>query len=265
MAARLKLNLPRPTQQGSILSLFNRRKGPLIEPETKIRWQTIPSINNRAKIFIHRSFLTHAEQKKLFDHLMTDPRVKWKVGMYKDRELPRLLYAMSGKKERPTTHMDPIESKFTDEVKVTADQLPHLEYTNSEFGAWTEPVLELKERLEKLMNVKITYCELNQYRSGKDHIDWHSDRELASGNMILSISLGEVGRKFEMKPKVLKSTKGVKSDKAPKGVKVSYDLDPGCLMGMNYWAGNIDLLHRIVREINLIGIRICLTFRMEPC
>lgn len=73
---------------------------------------------------------------------------------------------------------------------------PNLVYTYS--GAtlkpilWTETVLQIKSLVEKFAGLSFNSCLLNFYRTGADHLSWHSDNESLYGPapIIGSASLG---------------------------------------------------------------------------
>ncbi|MBE9144931.1 alpha-ketoglutarate-dependent dioxygenase AlkB family protein [Planktothrix mougeotii] len=61
---------------------------------------------------------------------------------------------------------------------------------------WNLPLLQIKEKIEPLVNTQFNGVLLNLYRDGQDYIGWHSDdeKELAPGAVIGSLSLGETRR-----------------------------------------------------------------------
>jgi Alkylated DNA repair protein len=61
---------------------------------------------------------------------------------------------------------------------------------------WNAPLLQIKQKIEPLVNTKFNGVLLNLYRDGQDYIGWHSDDEhdLAEGSIIASLSLGETRR-----------------------------------------------------------------------
>lgn len=114
---------------------------------------------------------------------------------------------------------------------------------------WTEPLLKVKEKIENTYNIKINGCLLNLYRSGKDHISWHSDNEKELGDTpnIASISLGEE-RNFQVKHKFLPLD------------KISLKLNSGSLVLMQ-GVMQRKWLHRLAPTSKPVGERINLTFR----
>jgi alkylated DNA repair dioxygenase AlkB len=62
--------------------------------------------------------------------------------------------------------------------------------------SWNNPLLQIKEKIEPLVNTQFNGVLLNLYRNGQDYIGWHSDDEqdLAKGAVIGSMSLGETRR-----------------------------------------------------------------------
>ncbi|MDE0310101.1 MAG: alpha-ketoglutarate-dependent dioxygenase AlkB [Acidiferrobacterales bacterium] len=69
---------------------------------------------------------------------------------------------------------------------------------------WTETLLQLRNALECLTEIRFNSVLLNLYRNGSDSMGWHADNEPELGDqpIIVSISLGEQ-RKFMMKHKKL--------------------------------------------------------------
>ena len=73
---------------------------------------------------------------------------------------------------------------------------------------WTQPLLQIKEKIESVSNIQFNSVLLNFYRSGADGVSWHSDDELELGRnpVIGSVSFGE-SRPFQLKHKSLENTK----------------------------------------------------------
>jgi len=68
---------------------------------------------------------------------------------------------------------------------------------------WVEPLITIKNYVEKVTGFKFNVCLLNHYASGKEGIGWHSDKEEAGKEApIASISLG-VTRVFSFREKVV--------------------------------------------------------------
>lgn len=61
---------------------------------------------------------------------------------------------------------------------------------------WNQPLWQIKDKIEPLVNTQFNGVLLNLYRDGQDYIGWHSDDEndLAKGSVIGSLSLGETRR-----------------------------------------------------------------------
>lgn len=61
---------------------------------------------------------------------------------------------------------------------------------------WNAPLLQIREKIEPLVNTQFNGVLLNLYRDGQDYMGWHSDdeKELAPGAAISSLSLGESRR-----------------------------------------------------------------------
>lgn len=114
---------------------------------------------------------------------------------------------------------------------------------------WTEKLLTLKKKIEKVSGEKFNSCLLNLYHNGNEGMAWHSDAEkdLKKNGAIASLSFG-AERKFSFKHKVDKTT-------------VSLTLQNGSLLIMkdetqSHW------LHRLPPTKLVTRPRINLTFRM---
>jgi alkylated DNA repair dioxygenase AlkB len=110
---------------------------------------------------------------------------------------------------------------------------------------WFPPLLELKERIEKVQGT-YNYCLLNLYRDGRDSVGWHADDERGMGDTIASLSLGET-RTFEIRHNETKQ-------------KMSFPVKNGTLVIMTgtmqrFWK------HRVPRTTEEVGERINLTYR----
>lgn len=113
---------------------------------------------------------------------------------------------------------------------------------------WTQPLLEIKEKIEEVSGVTFNSVLLNRYRNGADSVSWHADdeRELGKNPVIGSVSFGEV-RPFQLKHKT--------RDEKTKIVlgHGSYLLMQGPTQ--HYW------LHQIAKSKKVLAERINLTFR----
>ncbi len=115
--------------------------------------------------------------------------------------------------------------------------------------AWIESLIEIKNRVEKLTNVRLTSALLNQYRDGNDSMGWHSDneKELGLNPTICSVSFGAT-RTFKFRHR-----------KNPE-LKASVELTNGSVLVMqgptqHHW------LHSISKMKNTTAPRINITFR----
>ncbi len=111
--------------------------------------------------------------------------------------------------------------------------------------AWTETLLEIKERIESVQG-RYNYCLLNLYRSGQDSMGLHADNEPEMGDVIGSVSLGAT-RRFRIKHNTSKET-------------MSFDLGHGSLLIM---AGTMQQFwkHEVPKTKLPVGERINLTYR----
>lgn len=114
---------------------------------------------------------------------------------------------------------------------------------------WTETLVELKQKVEKIAEVKFICALLNLYRDGKDSVSWHRDNEklLGISPAIASVSLGTT-RTFQLR------------NFRNKKIVRSIELTPGSLLLMR---GDIQRCweHRIPKTNRRVGIRINATFR----
>jgi alkylated DNA repair dioxygenase AlkB len=114
---------------------------------------------------------------------------------------------------------------------------------------WSTSLVELRDLLEKSLNVRFNSVLLNLYRTGNDSLSWHADDEAELGvePTIASISLG-VTRTFSLAHKV-------------DGESLSLPLEHGSLLLMTgatqaFWK------HQVPKERNVSGERINATFRV---
>jgi len=115
---------------------------------------------------------------------------------------------------------------------------------------WTQTLLQIKSRVETLLQQDFNSVLLNLYRDHNDSMGMHSDneRELGEWPVIASLSLGEE-RTFLLKHKTRKDLKTIR-----------LPLPPGSLLLMK---GNTQThwRHGIAKERRPCGPRINLTFR----
>lgn len=122
---------------------------------------------------------------------------------------------------------------------------------------WTYELGELRDLLAAALRYRLEWRTLhkfqlvigNYYRSGADHIGWHSDDESSMGQRpaIASISLGAT-RRFQLKPKKVKQPAS------------EYELTHGSLILMQPGCQE-NWVHRVVKTSRPVGERINLTFR----
>lgn len=142
--------------------------------------------------------------------------------------------------------------KIITKRKVAFEGDKQIEYTYSKqqkiANPWSNVVLELKQLLEKELNIQFNGCLLNLYDSGEIGMAWHSDNEpeLDTEGIIASLSFGAT-RTFQFKHKQT-------------GEKIDIKLENGSLLLMDmesqkYW------LHQLKKEAKIKDPRINLTFR----
>jgi alkylated DNA repair dioxygenase AlkB len=132
-----------------------------------------------ADLLYHPTFYTKSESDKIFKTLLET--IEWKqdkIMMYgKEILLPRLS-AWYGDSDKPYTYSG-----------ITLNPLP-----------WTDELLQIKERIEKVANVKFSSVLINRYRNGQDYVGWHTDaeKELGKNPVIGSVNFGAT-RKFQLR------------------------------------------------------------------
>lgn len=114
---------------------------------------------------------------------------------------------------------------------------------------WSAQVMDLKTKLEKLLNTKFDYVLMNLYRDGNDKIGFHRDDEAEEEgkNVIASLSFG-APRTFIIK------------HKKKRDQQYSYQLTHGSLVTMR---GDTQLnwLHSVPQAPEIKTPRVNLTFR----
>ncbi len=77
--------------------------------------------------------------------------------------------------------------------------------TSKTASPWTQPLLAVRERVEKLCGHAFNSCLLNLYHDGSEGMGWHSDDEKTLGRnpVIASVSFG-AERPFRFKHRVTK-------------------------------------------------------------
>lgn len=115
--------------------------------------------------------------------------------------------------------------------------------------AWTDDLLQIKQRVEATTRMTFNSVLLNRYRDENDSVSWHADdeAELGTNPVIASVSFG-AERPFQFKHKQ-------RAD-----LRQSVTLTSGSLLLMraatqHYWK------HRIPKRKQACGPRINLTFR----
>merc|ERR1712098_86708 len=173
---------------------------------------------------LKRNFIRESERKEFFETFKKLPELAPKefVMFKKTIQTPRRMgyYADTqtlygyGKKQLP-------DGKLTTEMKILLAQV------NEEFGT------------------KFNICLVNHYRSGKDYISFHRDREAKDGP-VAGVSFG-VTRKMSFR------------DRNKKHVE-TFDFNDGDLVFMKAGCQQ-KLKHSILKEAKKTGERVSLTFR----
>jgi alkylated DNA repair dioxygenase AlkB len=114
---------------------------------------------------------------------------------------------------------------------------------------WTEPLLEIKQKVESITGASYNACLLNLYHEGEEGMGWHRDneKEIVAESSIASLSLGAV-RKFAFKH-------------AKTNERLDIELANGSLLDMK---GPIqqNWYHSLPKTMRIKQLRINLTFRL---
>jgi alkylated DNA repair dioxygenase AlkB len=136
---------------------------------------------NNAEVILYRSLFQQAESQLLLQDLLE--QIAWK-------HEPIKIFGKSVLQPRLTAYYG---TKAYTYSGVKMEPLP-----------WNKPLLQIKEKIEPLVDIAFNGVLLNLYRDGQDYIGWHSDdekdlakgdeKDLAKGAVIGSLSLGETRR-----------------------------------------------------------------------
>jgi alkylated DNA repair dioxygenase AlkB len=115
---------------------------------------------------------------------------------------------------------------------------------------WTDELLQIKQRVEKISSAVFNTVLLNYYRNANDSVAWHSDDEYELGTdpVIASVSFGQV-RRFEVR------------NKTDHQHKYTIGLENGSLLLMK---GDMqhNWEHRVPKSTKPLAERVNLTFRI---
>ena len=184
--------------------------------------------NFKGEIIFYEKFIKSKKSKKLYDNILKNlPLEQGTYNMFgKEVKTPRLLWA--------------VRDKDFDIKK---------SYQITESSTWNKKIEKIKTKVEKVINKKIKYAQINYYRNGDDYIGWHTDSEVIEGDLIASLSLG-VTRKFQFKS-------------ISKKEQYEIELTDGSLIIFDESAAKLDWKHRIPKQKNINEGRINLTFRLR--
>jgi alkylated DNA repair dioxygenase AlkB len=114
---------------------------------------------------------------------------------------------------------------------------------------WTEPLLDIKQKVEAITGANYNACLLNLYHEGEEGMGWHRDneKEIVAESSIASVSLG-AARKFAFKH-------------ATTNERLDIELANGSLLDMK---GPIqqNWYHSLPKSMRIKQLRINLTFRL---
>ena len=183
-----------------------------------------------AEIILYEGFFSAAESDHLFAELLATTR--WEQSHLK-------IYAKEIAEPRLTAWYGD-EGKSYTYSGITRQPLP-----------WTPALLQIKERVEAVVQTTFNSVLLNRYRDGRDSIGWHQDNEpeLGQNPVIASVSFGAT-RRFQLRHKRRKDVS-----------RVDLNLTHGSLLIMrgptqHCW------VHQLPKTAQPVGQRINLTFRV---
>lgn len=178
-------------------------------------------------MFLVKNYLNDDETNELYEHLINlDNWAQSDLTMFgKQLKTPRLQFVMT----------DPSINSDT--------------YSNNKID-WTEPINELRRKLEDDLDFDFNYLLLNLYRDGADYIGFHADNEVkVDSDLIASISIGG-SRRFTIKEKKVSQS----------AEKYEFLLEDGDLVVMNGLMQK-HYKHSIPKTVKPVSERINLTFR----
>ncbi len=180
-----------------------------------------------AEVIFYPGLFQPAESHQLFTDLLN--QIAWK-------QEPVKIFGKSVLQPRLTAYYGTQAYRYSG---VTMQPLP-----------WNAPLLQIKAKIEPLVNTQFNGVLLNLYRNGQDYMGWHSDdeKELAPGAAIASLSLGD-SRRFIFRRR------------DDRRVKVALNLSDGDFLVMGgdtqkFWQ------HQVPKSAKSTQPRINLTFRV---
>jgi alkylated DNA repair dioxygenase AlkB len=181
------------------------------------------------KVLLFEDFFAEKESEKYFNHLLNE--IKWK-------QEPIKIFGKEVMQPRLTAFYGDVEKTYA--------------YSGITMkpNEWTNELMEIRNKIEDVAEVKFTSALLNLYRDGNDSMGWHRDneKELGFNPVIGSVSFGE-SRIFQLRN--YKDKKMVKSIELTNG---SFLLMRG--ETQQYWE------HALPKKGRQIGKRINITFRI---
>jgi alkylated DNA repair dioxygenase AlkB len=181
------------------------------------------------EVLLFENFFEKKESERYFNHLLNE--IKWK-------QEPIKIFGKEVMQPRLTSFYGDVEKGYAYSGIIMKP------------NQWTNELIEIKNKIEDVAEVKFTSALLNLYRDGKDSMGWHRDneKELGSNPVIASVSFGE-SRIFKLRN--YKNKKNVKSIELSNG---SFLLMKG--ETQHYWE------HALPKTSRRTGKRINITFRV---
>ncbi|MBD3582259.1 alpha-ketoglutarate-dependent dioxygenase AlkB [Flavobacterium sp. D33] len=179
-----------------------------------------------ADVTLHDAFFSKEESDRYYTILLNEtPWREFEMEMYdKTVKVPRMI------------------AWYEDKTNIGAEQ---------QGLDWTPELLEIRKRVEQYTGTRFNSVLINLYRSGKDGVSWHSDREHTIGKdpTIASVTFGET-RMFRLRHKFIKDVR-----------QAEIPLHHGSLLLMagttnSFWQ------HEVPKTARKVLPRINLTFRV---
>jgi alkylated DNA repair dioxygenase AlkB len=150
-----------------------------------------------------------------------------------------------------TSFKQPVQQMYDKEVLTPRLMAWYGDANNkiSDMSPWTQELLTIRRKVERLAGMQFNCVLLNYYRDGNDSVAWHSDKGGQPGKKMIvgSVSFGQV-RSFDIRSKY------------DHNEKYSVRLENGSFLLMKgdlqeHWE------HRIAKSVKPMKARLNLTFR----
>ena len=171
------------------------------------------------RLFFKEGFLSKELADQLAEELQRDIEWDLGVGLARGKEFvtPRLIATMYDETDL---------SDFAREVITTSWNYGLSESRKNVSVRWTRLMKYVKDHLESIFGVKISYAQFNWYKTDQNYVGWHSDAQMSQHDYVFSMSLG-ASRHFSFRDKNLTSGPPEVDIKVTHGSLVYFDSDAG--------------------------------------